>query len=384
MPTNQSSVRDQISSILYDYVRDIDKIRTPASPQGSLSRVFDELQRSRTVNPSGYTPPPGRQWFPPSDTGLYDGLEHELCVEAARQSGESYSPRQPIIPWSMLATRDLTAASASSGGYLTSTDVGTPLQVLAPFSVVARLATVLFGLTSDVSLPVTTAEPTPEWMPTEGTVANASTPTLKALSLTPHTVIAIVQYSYQLKMQAGALDEYLRRLLLSAIGRALDVAVLRGSGANGEINGLVNNPDVTALAGAALDLDKLLTAQETAANADADDASIAALTTPSVRRLLAKREAVSGNAGMLWRGGRCADVPAYVTTSMPAATMLVGDFANLIVGVFGAGVAIDVNVGGKTSADFMFQRGETQVRAMLMCDANARTPSSFTVASSIT
>jgi hypothetical protein len=69
---------------------------------------------------------------------------------------------------------------------------------------------------------------------------------------------------------------------------------------------------------------------------------------------------------------------------MPAATMLVGDFANLIVGVFGAGVAIDVNVGGKTSADFMFQRGETQVRAMLMCDANARTPSSFTVASSIT
>lgn len=384
MQAEVPSVRNKISAILYDYYQAEEKLR--ANPKGSLSRIFAELTRSRTVNPAGIEPRPGGDWYPPSDVGLYDGVEHELCVEAARAAGESYRPRQPIIPWSMLlGQRDLTSASAPGGGFLTSTAVASPLQVLAPFSVVARLATILPGLTSDLTIPITTVEPTAGSQATETSAISPSTPTLKSLAFQPHSIITIVEYSHQIKLQAaGVLDEYLRRLLLGAVGRKLDVEVLQGSGASGEINGLVTNPDTTAIAGASLDLDKLLTGQQTAADLDADDASIAVLTTPAVRRLLAKREAVTGNGGFLWQGGRCAGMPGYVSSSMPAAKAIVGDFSNLLVGIFGAGIEIAVNEGGQTAADFKFMRGITQVRAMLHADAGARAPASFSVATSIT
>ena len=147
---------------------------------------------------------------------------------------------------------------------------------------------------------------------------------------------------------------------------------------------MANNSDTTAIVGTSLDLDKLLTGQQTAADLDADDASIAVLTTPAVRRLLSKREAVSGNGGFLWSGGRCANMPAYVSSTMPTAKAIIGDFANLIVGIFGAGIEISINEGGQTASDFKFMRGTVQIRATLMADANARTPASFSVASSIT
>ena len=77
-------------------------------------------------------------------------------------------------------------------------------------------------------------------------------------------------------------------------------------------------------------------------------------------------------------------MPAYVTSTMPALTMIVGDFHNLLVGIFGAGIELAVNQGGKTSAGFIFATGKVQVRAMLSADAGARAPASFTVATSIT
>jgi HK97 family phage major capsid protein len=357
-----------------------DKLRASAS----LSRVLDKLGTPQRPNQT-IVPQRGEEWRIDHEAGLFDGIEAELAQEAARAAGQSHHPQRPIIPWSMLAgQRDLTSASAPGGGYLTSTAVASPLLVLAPFSVVAKLATILPGLKSDLSIPMTTVEPTSGSQATEASAISASTPTLKSLAFQPHSVIALVEYSHQMRLQANALDEYLRRLLLGAIGRKLDVEVLQGSGASGEINGLVTNPDCTAIVGTSIDLDKLLTGQATAANADCNDESIAVLTTPNVRKLLGKREAVTGNGGFLWQGGRCAGMPGYVSSTMPSATAIIGDFANLIVGIFGAGIEIAVNEGGQTAADFKFMRGVTQVRALLYADAGARAPASFSVATSIT
>ena len=75
----------------------------PRSRKFSLSRVIDQLTHARTVDhPSGYKPQPGEQWFPPSDTGLRDGLEARgMRREAARGRRRRLTHQYaPIIPWS--------------------------------------------------------------------------------------------------------------------------------------------------------------------------------------------------------------------------------------------------------------------------------------------
>jgi len=70
--------------------------------------------------------------------------------------------------------------------------------------------------------------------------------------------------------------------------------------------------------------------------ASAEDASIAAVTTPAVRKLLSGRERASCN-GFIWDSGRVARMPGLATPSVPTASMLVGDFSLVVLGLWGPG-----------------------------------------------
>ena len=70
--------------------------------------------------------------------------------------------------------------------------------------------------------------------------------------------------------------------------------------------------------------------------ANAEDASIAAVTTPAVRKLLSGRERASCN-GFIWDSGRVARMPGLATPSVPTASMLVGDFSLVVLGLWGPG-----------------------------------------------
>lgn len=69
-----------------------------------------------------------------------------------------------------------------------------------------------------------------------------------------------------------------------------------------------------------------------------------------------------------------------VSTDVPTATMLCGDYGNVYLGVWGEGFVVEVNPYEPTN----FRAGIIQARILLGCDVAALQASGFVVASSIT
>jgi HK97 family phage major capsid protein len=310
--------------------------------------------------------------------GLVSGLEAEVAQEAARAAGGKHDPHRAVFPWAVFS-RDLTVASASGGGYLTSTDVGDVVDVLRPYSVTAASGLqVETGLTSSLTLPRVTAVPTAAWLSTEGTAATESQPTLGSVTIAPKMVGAYTEASRLLLKQAPVLaDRMVRDQLLRVVGRSIDVAVLAGSGASGQPTGILNTPGIGTQAGASLTWAGVLNMLKTATTANATDSNIVYLATPAVREILQAREVVSTSGRFLWDADQIANRPARVTTDMPAATMLAGDFSTVLLALFGAGLTVEVNPYAQ------FAAGIVGFRCLVHADVGVLQPAAFVAATSV-
>ena len=86
-------------------------------------------------------------------TGRLDGAERSLLEKTATLAGVHFDPQRVFLPWAMLKPeqRDLTVASAGSAGYLVATSVGSAVDVLRGWSVVASAGiTHMDGLVGDM------------------------------------------------------------------------------------------------------------------------------------------------------------------------------------------------------------------------------------------
>lgn len=310
----------------------------------------------------------------------WHGADREALEEYARSKGVTFDPHRPEIPFSALpARRDLTVASASGGGYLVGTETQEAIDVLRPWSVTMRAGLqVEAGLVGNQVVPRTSGNVTPVWQPTEGTQVTPSQPTLGQIALTPKTVGGVVQFSRQLAQQANA-EAFVGRELARTIGTAVDQAALNGSGASGQPTGLIITSGVQTQSGTTLNAG-VRTMKRKAAEANVDDSRIAYISTPAVRELLEGREIVTGSGRFVWDDDKVADRPAYVTTDMPAATMICGDFGHVYVGIWGEAFVLEVNPYEPTN----FRAGVIQARVLVSCDVAVLYPAGFVVASSIT
>jgi hypothetical protein len=114
--------------------------------------------------------------------------EAGVCHAAALSQGRGYfSPQSAIVPWGALQ-RDLTASTPFSGGNLIGAVTGSPMDVLRPFSVVARMGVaVVDNLASNLLLPSVGAAATGQWLATEATAITSTTPVIGQVSSTPKT-----------------------------------------------------------------------------------------------------------------------------------------------------------------------------------------------------
>lgn len=310
--------------------------------------------------------------------GKLDGVEREMLEEVARIAGTPFDPSRVVIPFGLFA-RDLTSASALSGGYLVGTETGEALDVLRPWSVTARAGiTVLENLRGNQVLPRTTTKATPVWLSTEGSQATPSTPSLGAMALTPKTAGAGIKFSRQLSLQAAA-ENYVRRELLRTVATAVDQAVLTGTGAAGQPTGLLNSAGLLTQSGTSLGWTGVLNMKQQCASANAADASLAFLTTPEVRELLEARERAAGS-GFVWEDESVASRPAYASTDVPAATMICGDWSDVLFGLWGQGFVFEVNPFDPAG----FKVGIIEARVLVSCDVAIGHPTSWCVATSIT
>jgi HK97 family phage major capsid protein len=298
------------------------------------------------------------------------------ALEAA--AGEAdFDPLRPSIPFSFC--RALTAQSAPSAGFLVGTQTSEAEQLLRPWSVVTRAGVQIeTGLIGNQMIPRVTARPTTEWQPTEVAEVTPSHPSVGQIALTPHSVGCVVPFSRQLALQANA-SRFVARAILREIGVAIDRAVISGAGASGEPQGIIGTAGVQTESGATLGAG-VFVMKEKAAQADVDDERIAFIATPGVRRLLESRERAPGSGRFVWDRDMVADRRAFVSTSVPEATMICGDFGNVYVGIWGDAFRLEINPHDQQ----LFRRGGIVARVLVSLDVGVLHPAAFITAGGIT
>jgi HK97 family phage major capsid protein len=144
-------------------------------------------------------------------------------------------------------TRDMATTPDSSGGYLVpSQAIPELIEMLRAEAVVFQAgATLLDNLSgSPVEIPKQTGGATAYWVG-ENEALTASDAALGQLQLTPKTVGALVKLSNRLlRMSSPSAEQMVRQDVARVISLAIDLAALRGTGANGQPTGIANTAGI--------------------------------------------------------------------------------------------------------------------------------------------
>jgi HK97 family phage major capsid protein len=282
------------------------------------------------------------------------------------------------------AQRDLTVATSSAGGYLVGTENTSFIELMRNRSVVYRAgARRLAGLVGNVTVPKQTAAGTAVWLANEASTATESAQTFGQMSLSPKTVGAYTEISRNLLLQSSPDAEGIVKSDLAAVcALAVDVGALRGAGSSGEPQGIVGTSGVGAVTGTSLAAAGVLEFQSDVAGGNLLSETFAYVTTPAVAALLmARPELPSTGTTRLWMGsmleGSLFGMRAFTSNQMSSATMLAGDFSQVVIAEWGV-LEVEVNPYAN------FQAGIVGVRAMVTIDVGVRYGGAFSYASSIT
>lgn len=324
------------------------------------------------------------------------GLESECSTEIGKRLNGACSPGQIYIPNDVqerrvplsgrgmgYARRDLTAASASGGGYLMATNNMSLIEVLRNRSVAYRMgARRLAGLVGNVTMPRQTAAATAVWLANESSTATESAQTLGQLTLSPKTVGAYTEISRQLLLQSSPDAEGMVTADLGSVcALAVDAGAIRGSGSAGQITGIVNTAGIGAVSGSSLAYAGVRELQKDVAGAGVTPVAGGYVTTATVADLMMERVKFASTASPIWEGnlwdGTMAGCPAMSSGQLVADTMLFGDWDQLVIGEWGV-LRLEVNPYAN------FQAGIVGVRCFFSADAGLRHPGAFSLASSIT
>jgi HK97 family phage major capsid protein len=169
--------------------------------------------------------------------------------------------------------------------------------------------------------------------------------------------------------------------LAQVLAIAIDAAVLSGSGAGGQPTGITNTAGIGSVTGTTLGYAGLLEFQTDVAGANVQPLTGGYVTTPTVAALMMQRVKFTGTASPCWEGnvwdGQMCGFRAMSSLQMAAATMLFGDWSQVIVGEWGT-LELDVNPYAN------FQAAITGFRAIVTIDCGLRYAGAFALASTIT
>ncbi len=307
------------------------------------------------------------------------GAIYEIAGAAERWGSLDRNPQKLEIPFADLAdysTRDLTGALASSGGYLAATTTDVVTLPLVGAGVVRAGANVITNVRQNTTNPHIGAKPTFEWLSSESSQLSIdNTLVLGQTAVCFKRGGISVRASRQLRLQSD-LDSVLARLLTQMANDALDLAVLNGSGAAGQPLGVFGTTGVQSVSGASLGLAGLCEMEDLTTLADTEDSKLTWFGYPTVRRVLRQREIATGS-GSLWPGRELLGHPALVSSKMPSASLILGDFSNIDILLFGSGIEVLVNPFAN------FKAGQIEFQVSLQMDVVVHYPASFVKATGV-
>jgi HK97 family phage major capsid protein len=242
--------------------------------------------------------------------------------------------------------------------------------------------TSLSGLQGSVTIPKLTAAATNYWLATEATTITESQQTLGQLALSPKTVGAYTEISRLLLLQSSpSADALVQSDLAQVVALAVDSAVLSGSGASGQPQGIIGSAGVGSVTGTSIAYAGIVEFQTDTASGNALFDSSGYVTTPAVAGLLKQRVKFTSTASPIWEGklleGTVDGYRAMASLQVPTANILFGDFSKVVLAEWGV-LEVEVNPYAN------FQAGIIGIRAMYSIDVGVRYGAAFSLATSVT
>lgn len=282
--------------------------------------------------------------------------------------------------------RDLTVGTASAGGNLVATDLQAAsfIDILRARSRAAQLGmTMLTGLVGNVAIPKLTGSATAYWLTNEATAITESAITVGQLALAPKTLGAYTELSRLLMLQSTpAAEALVMSDFAQVLALAIDLAVFEGSGSSGQPTGISNTASIGSVTGTSLDIADCIEFQTDLATANALADNCAYITTPAVAGLLKGRARIaSTDSQTLWSGsvleGSIEGFKATTSTQLTAASMIFGDFSQVVLGEWGM---LEIALNPYAS----FATAITGIRAIQTVDVGIRQAAAFSRSTSIT
>lgn len=276
--------------------------------------------------------------------GRFDGLEAEASAAIAKRRGQS--PEGFFIPVEVThgteteqraEKRNLVAGTTTAGGFTVATEVMPLIELLRNQAVVAQLgATVLSGLTSNVSFPRQTAAASAAWL-SETATRSGTNATFGQLILSPKRIAVKSGYSLQLLRQSSlAVEQFVRNDQTAVLGIAMDLAAIQGTGADGQPLGIVNASGIgTITFGAAPTYAKYVEMIATMLTANSLAGQPAFLGSPS-SWTKGKTIARATNQGFIIGADNTVDGYRWAPSNhLPSNRLILGDFSQVLMAYFG-------------------------------------------------
>jgi HK97 family phage major capsid protein len=299
------------------------------------------------------------------------GWTAEVTRDFEKQLG--ITARGTLIPLGALApkTRAQVAGTDTAGGFTVGQSVGEYIDFLRADSIVLASGAQVVVAKADENLPYPASGTSMGWLPELGE-ASLSDLTIGAQTLTPHRCSGGLSFSRQFAVQSGLADEVITRELRQAMGAAIDLAALDGSGETGEPMGIFHTSAVPSVSfGGAATRSKLVDMEFGCTENGRESAPLTWCAPAAVRK---KFRTVTDGTGFLWSDeNKVLGIGAKASGNVPATRICIGDFSQITVAFFGGLLDLVVDVYTGKKADRIEVLGST------LADVAVRRATSFCV-----
>lgn len=323
-------------------------------PSKSESKELKRFSLSKTINE-----------FTERGIDGVTGFEKEILQESAKEAR-----RLGVVPQglylgngildSMTQKRTMTANVAADGGNLIPTDKVDFFSNLFPYMVLDKLGVrKLTGLSANTDIPGITSSVVAGWADGETGTQTPDDPTIANRTLRPKLVYGATNISKRLLVQTNnSVDAMIMEDIMKGIASAIEIAVINGTGANGQPTGILGTSGIQDVAigtnGGAITLAKLLELIQKVQTANANAMNCKFLINPKTVAKLKQTAIDSGSGAMImaygnYFGGISGQIDGYealVTSNVPSnltkgssgavcSSVIFGDFSQVVLGQFG-------------------------------------------------
>ena len=331
------------------------------------------------------------------------GFAREISQQIAKDSGKGTRSGSLFIPYSGLVQRATYVTSgATTGGNIVATDLLADdfIEALRNTTVMVGLGVqTLSGLVGDVAIPRRSGVASTGFLSSETAALSQAESTFDQISMTPKTLGTLSKFSRNMLIQATpGIEDLVRRDISDGINLGIDLGILNGTGSSGQPTGIMQTSGIGSVAigtnGGAITVDKLIDL-ETAImedNAGVNADSISYVTNAKVMGAIKKLKTsggeylVNNNLQALGRGATPVAVNGYplaMTNQVPSnltkgstsgscSAVVMGDFSQAILGLYGSGIEITA---GEDSDDFA--KNLVSVKGVVAFDVAVRHAQSF-------